>query len=410
MRTISILPLVPMLLIGSFIAATYGSVNAAPGETGLAALTLLRDGFIGNPYISPTGPTAHTAPGTVAILAVFYNVFGGNTQSARIALSLLALLQYVAASMLIVQRVDASLSGRMRLFLMLVAALVLPLFLAQATVSYRQWDQPTTAFLLALLTQIWLFDHRCITWSRRALCLGLLGGIGSLFSPVLPIIALIAAAHLSWQQANWRVMVVAGLCVVGLMMPWLVRNELMLGSPVLTRSNFGLELAIGNNDGADGLYDLRTVSQLHPHENHAAALRVAAIGEVAYMREMNDIARAWIVDHPIRFVQLCLRRATLLIFPRWIYHDTIYRQFWTPVAWTVGLSGLAALFVLLILRQRVFPWLVCAYLPLLPAILTHADVRYSFPIFFVKLGLIVAAIASIVNFRALKCQEPILKV
>jgi hypothetical protein len=78
-------------------------VNEAPGETGLVALSLLKTGTIANPYIIPTGPTAHTAPGTVAVVAGAYGLFNGNTASARIALSLLAMLLYVASALTVIR-------------------------------------------------------------------------------------------------------------------------------------------------------------------------------------------------------------------------------------------------------------------------------------------------------------------
>ena len=394
----SFLCLLPMILLGGLIALTHGSVNASPGETGLAALTLLHEGFMGNPYLIPTGPTAHAAPGTVALLAIIYEMFGGNTVGARVALSLIALLQYLAASLLVIARVTAAFAGRTRVIALCLVAAVLPLFLAQAVVSYRQWDQPTSALLLALIARAW-FDDRPgrMRWTNRAATLGLLGGIGSLFAPVLPVAALVAAIHVAWCKSNWRLLAATALIIAVLMAPWLVRNELALGAPLLTRSNFGLELALGNNDVSDGNYDLHTAPPLHPHDNRDAALHLATIGEAAYMREMSAIADRWIAGHPGRFAELCGRRALLLLFPPASLHDTVYRQFWAPVAWLVNLAGLASLALLAVRRETVLPWLTCVYLPLLPGIVTHADIRYAFPSFFVGLGLIVSGAACLLR-------------
>ncbi len=180
------IPLFPLVVSGCLIAADFGSVNSSTGETGLVALALLRDGFIGDPYLIPTGPTAHAAPGTVALLAVVYDSFGGNTIGARITLSLIALLQYQAASVLVAGHVNTVFTGQARFIALCLSAGVLPLYLTQAIVSYRQWDQPTSALLLALTAHVWLRANNDPTrWRARAMCLGLLGRIGSLFAPVL---------------------------------------------------------------------------------------------------------------------------------------------------------------------------------------------------------------------------------
>ena len=391
MRAATTLALAPVALLGGYLAVASGSVNASPGETGMAALTLLRDGFIGNPYMVPSGPTAHAAPGTVALVAIAYGTFGGNTEGARIALGLLALLQYAAAGAIVLRRIETAFAGRTRTLALLAAALVLPLYVARATISYRQWDQPTTALLLAILAQVWLDDRPDTPWTRRATQIGLLGGLGSLFAPALPIAASLAAIHLAWRRRDWRLAAATYACVAALMAPWAVRNEIMLGAPIPTRSNLGLELAIGNRDGATGRPDVDGEAGIHPHDDLAAARRLAAIGEVAYMREMGTIATRWIAAHPIRFAELCARRATLLILPPAGRRDPIYRDLWLPVAWAVGVAGVAAAARLALRRRPTLPWLACGYLPLLPGVLTHADPRYAFPSFFVVIAMIAAA-------------------
>jgi hypothetical protein len=392
----TMLLLAPMMILGGVIAVTFSGVNQSPGETGQAALTLLQQGFIGNPYMIPTGPTAHAAPGTVTILALVYGMFGGNTAGARIVLSLLALAQYGAASAWVLWRVQAAFTGRRRLVAQLLVIGALPLFLAQAVVSFRQWDQPTSALLIVLLADVWLYRSR-LGWATRALFLTLIGGLGSLFAPILPVLAVIAAVHLALVRREWPLLVATVVGVALLMSPWMLRNDIVLGSPVTTRSNFGLELAVGNNDASDGMFDLATAPPWHPHDHLLAAQRVADIGEVAYMREMSATAYAWIAAHPKRFIELCLHRVVFLLIPPGSQHDPIYRQFWTLIFVVVGMAGVLAATTLVIRRQTVLPWLVCSYLPLAPAILTHADLRYAFPSFFVVLAMIVAAARSLAD-------------
>jgi hypothetical protein len=46
------------------------------GETGRVALSLLRTYQFADPYMIPTGPTAHPTPLSPALLALIYHVFG----------------------------------------------------------------------------------------------------------------------------------------------------------------------------------------------------------------------------------------------------------------------------------------------------------------------------------------------
>ena len=78
----------------------YAKTNASPGESGLAAINLLKTGIIGNPYPFPTGPTAHVSPVLVMYLAGVFAAFGPNSASARIVLSILAATCYAVSSFL----------------------------------------------------------------------------------------------------------------------------------------------------------------------------------------------------------------------------------------------------------------------------------------------------------------------
>ena len=88
--------LVPLFL-GVALAIEYINTNAGTdGEPAYAAITLLKEGMIGNPYGFPTGPTAHVSPLNVLWLATAYWLFGIGSPGARLALSGFNLLCYVA--------------------------------------------------------------------------------------------------------------------------------------------------------------------------------------------------------------------------------------------------------------------------------------------------------------------------
>jgi hypothetical protein len=165
-----------------------------------------------------------------------------------------------------------------------------------------------------------------------------------------------------------------------------VRNFRVMGGFVPFRSNFGLELAVGNNPSSDGRThasdDLSTF--VHPFANVDERLHLAAVGELAYMREKRDAAVNWIRSHPREFLELSLRRFRLFWFPTVDLWSTTSagRGFKAAVFSVIGVLALAELVWLLVNRHRHAALLFCAALgPSIPYIVTHVDPRYRYPVF-----------------------------
>ena len=106
-----------------------------------------------------------------------------------------------------------------------------------------------------------------------------LAGLGGLFSPSLLPSLLIGTAYVMPPRRQTRRAVAVGLLGVAILaaflLPWGVRNSRELGIFTVTRSNFGLELAIGNNDEAAGAPAM--TGQIHPYESLDAARLVAEL-------------------------------------------------------------------------------------------------------------------------------------
>ena len=92
--------------------------------------------------------------------------------------------------------------------------------------------------------------------------------------------------------------------------PWAWRNYRVLGEAYFIRSNFGLELYVGNHDNAHADIDVSSArhSFLHPRTDLQEAERVLQLGEAAYMREKQAEALAWIADNPGEFMKLTATR------------------------------------------------------------------------------------------------------
>lgn len=110
--------------------------------------------------------------------------------------------------------------------------------------------------------------------------------------------------------------------VVGVAIPvtgWGVRNQMLLGSPIITTTHGGYTLLLGNNESyyrevvdqpRGTLWDGRhgEGQQLWVQELNRSLDLQGVTGEVARDRAMRDAAIASIQDQPLQFVRACLRR------------------------------------------------------------------------------------------------------
>lgn len=121
----------------------------------------------------------------------------------------------------------------------------------------------------------------------------------------------IAIFELWWVKGRRRrgsaLAVAAGIVIV--CAPWAWRTYSTLGEAVFIRSNFGLELRLGNHEGARAdLWRTRDAARLHPGNDEGEARRVRDRGEAAYMREVRDEATGWIRSNPAEFIALTAAR------------------------------------------------------------------------------------------------------
>jgi hypothetical protein len=382
------------LMAGIALSVLYPSVNRAPGESGQAALALLHAGYIGDPYMLPTGPTAHVSPPLAAMSAVIFWLFGDNSQAARIVLGLVATLMYVL-SVRATLRICALRGTDGRSVWIASGLLILcPMFLYESVVSSRQWDQPFAAFILV---QGWLtFENtrRSARLYRGEAAMALAAGLGGLVSPaILPSLTL-ALCWLIWlrrRRGDVRIsIIIAAIIIAASLLPWGIRNKIELGDFIITRSNFALEMAVGNAPGALGYSGSGSGVVFHPHDSIDAAREVQKLGEVAYMHKLRDMVIGWIRADPRRFMELSLVRLRLAFVPSaemvgW------YPGFGRLISWLIlaamgiiHLISLAAAFVLWMRRTSTILWqgLIFTVLPLAPYVITHVNIRYEMAVFF----------------------------
>lgn len=347
------------------------------------AISLAQTGVYGNPYAIPTGPTAHVSPGYTIILAVLFHLFGTGTAAEIIKELLASAVTSLAIALLPAVAVALSLSKRAGY----VAGLVMALFPVRPLVEIDgDWEAPymALALMLAAVLAVELYKKPELRISM-AVRHGLGWGIALLFvSALLPLFfafLILAAAFQRGQLRRYAVVSAVQILMVALCLaPWVIRNYLALGSPIITRTNAGMELRVSNNDHAvadqrensiRGVFD-----RYHPLQNPAEAMKVRQLGEVEYNRQAMQEARRWIADHPRRFIELTLGRIRCF----WFYVDPTSRVK-TLFCWIVNVLGMAGLMVALMRRHiaGLILGLIALIYPL-PNYLVHVGLRQSYPI------------------------------
>jgi hypothetical protein len=116
-----------------------------------------------------------------------------------------------------------------------------------------------------------------------------------------------------WWSTDSRKWLRSAVLVFGVALasvPWGIRNYVVFDEVLFIRSNFGLELRMGNHDDAAADIDVTAARSVerHPRTNSAEALKLRELGEVAYMRRARGEAIEWIRENPSDFFRLTLSR------------------------------------------------------------------------------------------------------
>ena len=170
------------------------------------------------------------------------------------------------------------------------------------------WDQTLSALLLPLLLCATYAIRRSsskLNWTGY----GLFWAFAALTNPSLCVLL---PFLMGWVMLERRKSVVppvslaarAALFFVLGLLPWTVRNYWAMDGFVPVKSNFGVELWLGNNPGVQHIYS----PQLHPWVNLNQALQLAMNGEVNYSRLTGRAALRFIATHPGRFLELFAER------------------------------------------------------------------------------------------------------
>ena len=283
-------------------------------------------------------------------------------------------------------------------------------FLPDAVYYPMFWVWDTTLLALVFLLIFWATmamreKHAVLPW----LGYGALWALGILINPsilsLLPIFVawLVWGAHkagVAWVKPVSAALLLFVICLV----PWTVRNYRVFGKFIVLRSNFGLELWLGNNPKvADTVGTWQ-----HPGTNAEEGTKYVRMGEMAYMAEKQQEAVAYMRTHPLETLNFTFRRFEVfwMVFSDspadvWENGNLSIRAF---LIFNSSMTLLCLLGVLAAYREGIREaFLFAAVVLVFPLVFyfTHASMRLRFPIESIMLILTTGALAHLLSlFRA----------
>jgi len=361
-------------------------------ETGNIAYSLVSGKGFSNPFRRETGPTAWLTPVYPFLVAAAFKLFGAFTIPAFFFLVFLNIL-FSTAVCIPIFHVGERIAG---LGVGAAAAWLWALFPSAIMVPFEWvWDTSLSALLAATL--LWATLELADAHRMRDWCFyGLLWGFTLMTNPslgsLLPFLlgwaayrtrrrdaTASSARSFGWLQKPAFAIGLAILCCV----PWTIRNYVAFHRFLPLRSNFSLELYIGNNEN----YDDKHPRFPGPITKERETLRYFRIGETTFMDEERRKAMAFIVSHPR--VEVILFADRFAAF--WTGLPNAVQNFLSTDSWLVRalvlcaiLSGMGALagIAVLVRRSSDYAFPLAAYPVVFPFLyyITHTSLRYRHPI------------------------------
>jgi len=280
-------------------------------EMGRIARSLVHGHGYADPFITGhTGPTAWLPPAYPLLIAASFRLFGIYTALA--AWVLLALNSvFSAATAMAVYEIGARCFNRR---VALWSGWIWALYPAAMQYAVRWlWEMSLTTMLFAWVLVIALrvrgigesTESESQT-TQRWLVFGLLWGLIALSNPslllFLPVCGVWMLLGSRRKPAAFGKVVLAGIVFLACLAPWALRNWTVFHAFIPIRGNFGAELYLGNAPESIGMPWGTSVTS----ENDLR--QYAELGEVQYVKQRGDMAKAYIAGHPRRFLKLSLKR------------------------------------------------------------------------------------------------------
>lgn len=276
-------------------------------ELGRVARSLAEGRGFGSPIDGETGPTSWLPPIPVMLLSGLFSIFGVYSTTAALA-SLTLNCIFSTLTLIPLYHVALQIAGSVVARYVAWSWVFFPFAIFNSVT--RIWGEPLDALLVSCL--VWLairLANQDVT--LQWVLFGLLAGVAILTNPnflsMLPLLAGVAAGPHVKQPRRFLARIILAAAVLALTVtPWLLRDLTVFGQFMPIKSNFWLEVDLGNNPNASVmLVDWNR----HPASNPVEFLEYDRLGEVAYMDSKKHQALSYIYSNPKDFVILSVRRA-----------------------------------------------------------------------------------------------------
>ena len=374
-------------------------------ETGAVAAAIAQGrGFSSPLRMMQTGPTGWFAPIFPYLLAGIFKLFGVYSYGSNLVIHFFD-LSFSAFTCWPIAAIANRAFGKRVGIAAAWTWVILPTAVFYPVVWV--WDTSLAALWLAMLVAATL-QLRGSDRVRSWLGYGALWSAGAMINPSLTAVLAALALWAIWPLRGHLLpaLKLAGaaalIFAIGIA-PWTIRNYVVFDKFIPLRSNFGLELWLGNNPAVPDSW----TPWLHPNDNIDEARKYARMTEIPYMEEKEREAWAFIRSHPLDTARFTLHRFA----NNWLGIWDSPVDIWGAAPWYLRLtiifscvfsllSWLGILFAYRTRNAAANPLGIVMMIFPLAFYLTHTSRRYRFPMDPMMLVLAVYAVAYVISPEA----------
>jgi hypothetical protein len=234
------------------------------------------------------------------------------------------------------------------------------------------WDTTFTACALTAMSLL-AFEFSEGPSRKRLLYASVLFSLASLLNSALffTSVALLVLLSAQLPAARLKSFLLALVVFSITFSPWPIRNAFVMRAFIPFRTTVGLELWMGNHEGATGHLE----ETLFPLFNAQELAEYKRLGEVGYNHEKAHLALNYIYSEPAAFIRLTLAR----IARYWLGTGSRDESKWLAIhgilTTAFGFAGIA-FFVWKRSTKSVLPFVIPLVMFPLPYYITHAEFRY----------------------------------
>jgi 4-amino-4-deoxy-L-arabinose transferase-like glycosyltransferase len=292
-------------------------------ELGQVARSIAVGRGFSNPYWGNTGPTALLTPVYPYLLASVFAIFGVYTKASALVFLVINTFFSAVTAVPIFLIADKTLDRRTaRIAAWVWAFFPYAINLSTTTIWYHSFVALLLAVIFLLVLSLASSDKLTV-W----IGLGALLGFAALTNPVVVGIVPFLGGWLWVQLARKRKRALAATSVglitmVLTILPWVVRNELVLHQPVVFKDGFWLEVCVGNVNNSVHWWD----GDEHPSGSAWESAQYERRGELSYMAAKRHRAIVYIETHRGRYALRSLRHVIFMWTGFWSFNREYLRQ------------------------------------------------------------------------------------